>query len=76
MQEAKSDFPQADVTTYAGEQQERRDLIRDIESHYPADTHERGPELLSQAICHEWRSMPTPILRRYAQLCLAEERYR
>lgn len=49
--------------------EERRMCIRDIESLFPADSHEDGGALLFQAICSEWRSLPDRILMAYWNAC-------
>lgn len=55
------------------EKDDRKRMISDIESLYPANNHPEGPEMLWQAICEEWRSMPTAVLERYRKICLLRE---
>lgn len=59
----------------------REKAIDQIGCLYPADsqypeTAEVGKELLEQAKreIEDWRNLPTPILIRYARLCLEKER--
>ena len=59
---------------------EREKAIQEIEGLFPADsnyekTNEIGERLLAQAKkeLKGWRDEPTPILVRYAELCIAEE---
>jgi hypothetical protein len=63
------------------EKQERNRLIAQIEPLYPPDceypdTCAIGRQLLVQAQeeAKNWRDEPLPILRRFAQLCIEEER--
>jgi hypothetical protein len=49
------------------------EIIREISSLYPADEHETGKELLLEAICKCWRTLPEPILLEYWLLCQVEE---
>lgn len=55
------------------DQNTRKRMISDIESLYPANNHPEGPMLLWEAICQEWRSLPTAILERYRKNCLMRE---
>ena len=60
---------------------ERENAINEIEGLFPADsgypdTAEIGQRLLEQAKREVagWRTEPTEVLARYAQLCISEER--
>jgi hypothetical protein len=54
----------------------RRQAISIIESTFPADDHELGPDLLAQAKLNVegWRSESDAVLVEYARLCLEEDR--
>lgn len=59
---------------------DREQAIANIEGLFPADsqyqdTREIGKRLLKRAKMEVegWRSEPTPVLVRYAELCIAEE---
>ena len=59
----------------------REEAIRHIENLYPADSPYDptiGQELLAQAKreVNDWRTEPTEVLIRYAQLCIQKERGR
>ncbi|MCP3923374.1 MAG: hypothetical protein GY714_12390 [Desulfobacterales bacterium] len=53
----------------------REEAIQIIEQLFPADSHETGKDLLAQAKSEikGWRREPTPVLIRYAQLCMERE---
>lgn len=57
---------------------DKNEAIETILDLYPADSQYRnsatvGKQLLMQAICESWQSLPKEVLVRYAQLCIEKE---
>lgn len=54
-------YDENDEETY--EENELRNLVADIEFLYPPDINESGHSLLIEALCQDWRNLPTSTLR-------------
>jgi hypothetical protein len=61
---------------YVDPDKQRNVAIQTIESLFPPDGHEDGPELLLRAIAQAWRDLPWPFLEKLLAINVTENSLR